>query len=38
MYTSTLALAGLATTAAAETVHGVLVFSRHGDSMLLNAS
>ncbi|KAK4121486.1 phosphoglycerate mutase-like protein [Parathielavia appendiculata] len=31
MQTSTLALAGLAATAAAETIRGVLVFSRHGD-------
>jgi hypothetical protein len=33
MHTSTLALTGLAATAAAETVHGVLVLSRHGDRM-----
>jgi hypothetical protein len=33
MHTSTLALAGLAATAAAETIHGVVVFARHGDSM-----
>lgn len=34
MRTSTLALGGLAASvAAAETIHGVLVFSRHGDSM-----
>ncbi|KAK4040675.1 histidine phosphatase superfamily [Parachaetomium inaequale] len=31
MHTSTLALTGLAATAAAETIHGALVFSRHGD-------
>ncbi|KAK3290415.1 histidine phosphatase superfamily [Chaetomium fimeti] len=31
MHTSTMALAGLAATAAAETIHGALVFSRHGD-------
>jgi hypothetical protein len=32
MRTSTMALTGLAATAAAETIHGALVFSRHGDS------
>jgi hypothetical protein len=32
MHTSTLALTGLVATAAAETIHGALVFSRHGDS------
>ena len=31
MHASTLALAGLVGTAVAETVHGVVVFSRHGD-------
>ncbi|KAK4097900.1 phosphoglycerate mutase-like protein [Parathielavia hyrcaniae] len=31
MHTSTLALSGLVATAAAETIHGVLVFARHGD-------
>ncbi|EAQ88592.1 hypothetical protein CHGG_05211 [Chaetomium globosum CBS 148.51] len=31
MHTSAMALAGLAATAAAETIHGALVFTRHGD-------
>ncbi|KAH6857143.1 histidine phosphatase superfamily [Chaetomium sp. MPI-CAGE-AT-0009] len=31
MHASTMALAGLAATATAETIHGALVFSRHGD-------
>ncbi|KAG7288369.1 hypothetical protein NEMBOFW57_007900 [Staphylotrichum longicolle] len=31
LHASTLALAGLVSTAVAETVHGVVVFSRHGD-------